>query len=413
MAFHFPPDNSSTGVLRTLKFTQYLLDHGWVSEVLSVPESLYANRDEELARRIPREVAVHRVWAADAKELFGLRGRYPAFVEVPDRYWTWYFAARKKGGELLRRGGFAAIYSTSPHPTALLIGRALKRRTGLPWVIDFRDSWVDDLLGPVRRRVDGWLERRVIAAADAVVLNTPAMHRYYVRNYADLPAAKFVTITNGYDESDFRGIALSRPERFEIVYAGAINDGNRSPLPLLRALAAARSRGWIGQQDLRLTFLGCGAYGTTDAFRRLLAEHGLGEATEVVDRRVPYGEALRRQAAASLVVVLVDYVAGGRDWTTMQVPAKLYEYIRLGNRTLILAAGQAVIEFLAGVGWPPPIPPNDTERVAAALRAAYEEHRQPAGGAPAQVARGMERYERRALTADLARVLDGVLDRAR
>jgi glycosyltransferase involved in cell wall biosynthesis len=413
VAFHFPPDNSSTGVLRTLKFTQYLLDHGWQSEVLSVRESMYENRDPGLAQQIPPEVKVHRVWATDAKRVFGFRGRYPAFVEVPDRYWPWFFTARRAGRKLLAGGGFDALYSTSPHPTAHLIGLSLKRGSGLPWVIDFRDSWVDDLLGPVRRKVEGWLERRVVSAADAVVLNTPAMQRFYARNYADLPPSKFHLITNGYDESDFAGIELGRPSRFDVVYAGAINDQNRNPEPLLQALADIVRRGLVPLGDVQLTFLGCGAHGSSSAFARLLERYGLREATTIVPQRVPYREALRRQAAASLVVVLVDYLGGSRDWTVMQVPAKLYEYARLGNRTLVLAGGEAVSEFLVGVGWPAPIRATDTERVGQALCEAYREQRselaRTGGVAPAAIAR----YERRALTATLARILDGVQAPAR
>jgi hypothetical protein len=160
--------------------------------------------------------------------------------------------------------------------------------------------------------------------------------------------------------------------------------------------------------DVQLTFLGCGAHGSSPTFARLLERYGLREATTIVPQRVPYREALRRQAAASLVVVLVDYLGGSRDWTVMQVPAKLYEYARLGNRTLVLASGEAVSEFLVGVGWPAPIPATDTERVGLALCEAYRDQR---GGlarttsvAPAAIAR----YERRALTATLARILDGV-----
>ncbi len=406
VAFHYPPDNSSTGVLRTLKFTQYLLAHGWLSEVISVPESLYANRDEELRRRIPPEVRVHRVQARDAKQTFGWRGRYPAFLEVPDRFWTWYFSGRRRGARLASDGSFSAIYSTSPLSTAHLIGWGLKRKTGLPWIADFRDSWVDDLLGPLRRRVDGWLERRVVTAADYVLMNTPAMHRYYVKTYADLPAAKFVVIPNGYDEEDFTDLTLSRPDHFEIVYAGALNAEHRNPEPLLAALAETVRRGAIPREDLRLTFLGCGAYGTTDSFRRTLESHSLRDVTRIVADRVPYREALRQQAAASLIVVLVDDVTQGRDWTTMAVPAKLYEYVRLGNRTLVLATGQAVTEFLVSVGLPPPIPPSDTARVGAALRAAYDAHRTPGGRSAAGLPAGMERYERRSLTAELARLLD-------
>jgi hypothetical protein len=69
VAFHYPPDNSSTGVLRTLKFTQYLESHGWASEVISVPGERYLARDEGLANQIPPHAKVTRVWAPDLSKL--------------------------------------------------------------------------------------------------------------------------------------------------------------------------------------------------------------------------------------------------------------------------------------------------------------------------------------------------------
>jgi hypothetical protein len=171
------------------------------------------------------------------------------------------------------------------------------------------------------------------------------------------------------------------------------------------------SGGHIPREDLRITFLGCGSYGTTESFRQTLERHALQSVTEIVPHRVPYRDALRRQASAALIAVLVDDVTQGRDWTTMAVPAKLYEYVRLGNRTLILATGQAVTEFLVSVGLPTPIAPSDTGRVVAALRVAYEQHRDPERGSTPALPRGMERYERRALTAELAGLLGSLVDR--
>ena len=61
VVFHYPPDNSSTGVLRTLKFTQYLGRRGWGTEVISVPTGLYLARDAKLAEQIPSHTRVTRV----------------------------------------------------------------------------------------------------------------------------------------------------------------------------------------------------------------------------------------------------------------------------------------------------------------------------------------------------------------
>jgi glycosyltransferase involved in cell wall biosynthesis len=413
IAFHYPPDNSSTGVLRTLKFTQYLLDFGWRSEVISVPEHLYPDRDPRLLEDVPPEVRVHRPWAADSRKLFGIKGRYPGFLGVPDRYWTWYFAATRKARALLSAGRMDAIYSTSPFPTAHLIGLAVKRRSRLPWLADFRDSWVDGFLGPVRYRVDGWLERRVIAHADQVIMNTPATRRYYLGRYPEQPASKFVTITNGYDENDFRDLDFSSGDAFEVISAGWLNDANRDPEAVLKAAALALERGWIPRNKLRLTFLGAGPYANSKRFQDQLRRYKLQENTEVTVPRVPYGEALRRQARADVVVVLTDdakRMAENRDWTFMAVPAKLYEYLRLGKFMLVLSRAEAVRELLSDVHAPAPLLPSDIEGVTFALREAYL--RRARESTPA-LDPAIRKYERRELTRELARVLDSLASTTR
>jgi hypothetical protein len=409
VAFHYPPDNSSTGVLRTLKFTQYLPDFGWRCEVISVPVELYPNQDLRLLDDVPPEVTVHRPWAADARELFGIRGRYPAFLGVPDRYWTWYFAATRTAFALLSGGRFDAVYSTLPFPTAHLIGLAIKKKSGLPWVADFRDSWVDGFLGPVRYRLAAWFERRVIRHADQVIMNTPVMRKYYLGRYPEHPPSKFVTITNGYDEKDFCDLEYSPGTSFEVICAGWLNDENRDPEAILKGSALALARGWIPRERLRLTFLGAGPYGESRRFREQLRHYQLEANAEITIPRVPYGEALRRQARADVVVVLTDdakRIAQNRDWTFMAVPAKLYEYLRLGKFMLVLSRAQAVRELLHDVHAPAPLLPSDTEGIAAALREAYlRRSSQP----DPKVDPSIQKYDRREITRALARVLDGLM----
>src|SRR5207249_11381352 len=67
--------------------------------------------------------------------------------------------------------------STSPPPTTHLIAVVLKALTGLPWVADFRDPWIEEgfypLPGTLRYRVETILEQQVIRCADRVTVTTP------------------------------------------------------------------------------------------------------------------------------------------------------------------------------------------------------------------------------------------------
>ena len=67
VAFHYPPDNTSTGVLRTAKFTEYLVAQGWRSRVISVPETVYGSVDPNGIEQVSPEIEIERVWACDVK----------------------------------------------------------------------------------------------------------------------------------------------------------------------------------------------------------------------------------------------------------------------------------------------------------------------------------------------------------
>ncbi len=410
VAFHYLPDNTSTGVLRTLKFTQYLAHHGWTSDVVSVPERMYYSVDPASLAQVPAQVTIHRPWAGNVKHLFGIRGVYPDLLAMPDRFWPWLPGATATGLRLIREGGIEAIYTTYPPATAHLIGLRLSKRTGLPWIADFRDPWVEDSMPALRRRLEGWLEQRVLASADRVICNTPAMRRWFLERYPNLPPTRFVTIPNGYDEADFHGIKPVVRKGFDILYPGMISAGNRNPRPLLDGLRLALERGWLPRAGVRLTFLGAGAYGETRAFREAIAERGLTGLCEVTVQRVPYGQAVARMAGADLLVVLGEPLGestatrAARRWSHLQVPAKVYEYLRLGRPLLALVSGGAVAELLQETGAGRPVAPTDVEGIAAALRAAYAERRTPGtpDAAPARVAR----YSRERLSATLAELLE-------
>src|SRR5262249_57167857 len=122
-----------------LKFTKYLGEHGWDASVLTVPESRHEATDVALLRQVPAAVRVHRAPCFDAKAAFAIRGRYPAFVEIPDRYWSWLPLALRHARRIVRRERVRAVFSTSPIPTAHLMACAIKTLARVPWVADIRD----------------------------------------------------------------------------------------------------------------------------------------------------------------------------------------------------------------------------------------------------------------------------------
>lgn len=407
VAFHFPPDNSSTGVLRSLKFARHLLDLGWRSHVLSVDPDMYADCDRALEAQIPAQIPVQRLPCHDAKQRWSIAGRYPAIVGVPDRFGSWRQPAVRAGRALIRQGVVQAIYSTYPVPSAHLIALTLKRHSGLPWIADFRDPWAGGGGRGWRYRIDAWLESRVVAAADCVLANTEAAREDFLARYPRLPPERFVTLPNGYDETDFQDLPAPDRDHFHIVYPGSVNRSNRDPAPLLRAVGALLRADRLPRALTRITLLGCGPAGNQPWLHELLATEGLTDITRIEVSRVPYRDSLERLARAGLLVVLNEAATdtgGDLAYARLMVPAKVYEYLRLGRPFLVLCGEGAVARLLARTGGGLACYATDQDRIQDYVSQAFAAWRTGSDGAPS--GDRVITFERRRLSERLATELD-------
>ena len=188
VAFHFPPFSLSTGLLRTVSFARDLPDHGWTPLVLTASPRAYGEAQPATAGDVVPGLAVHRAFALDVQRHLSIGGAHPGWMATPDRWSSWLLGAIPKGLALIRRHRPALIWSTYPISSAVLIGLALHRISGVPWVLDLRDpllydAWPEE---PRQRRVHGWIERRAVRHAAAVVVTTPGAARLYSARYPEL-----------------------------------------------------------------------------------------------------------------------------------------------------------------------------------------------------------------------------------
>ena len=331
VAFHYPPEASSSGVLRTLKYSRYLSDHGWRVTVLTLRRDAYEVTDASLEEQIPSQVRVVRTGYINTKRHLSLWGRYPSFLAIPDRWIGWYPWAVRAARRVFSEDPFDLVYSTSPHATTHVLAGAIARAHGVAWVMDFRDPWYEEPpepgTPPLAHWASGKLEARAVHRAQAIVTSTPQLRDELRRRY---PAQdqKVRCIFNGYDDADFA--VLPQPEsrsdgRLRVVHAGSINGEFRNPIPLFRALRRAADAGQVELDSIRLRFIGPGEFSASFEVRRALTELDLGAVVEFVDR-VLYADALQQIASADLLLLL----QASAD-TVGLVPAKLYEYLRAGR----------------------------------------------------------------------------------
>ena len=106
---------------------------------------------------------------------------------------------------MIRRSRPSVIFSTYPIATAHLIGLALHRLTGLPWIADFRDPMAQEgyPADPRIWRSFKWIEEHALRNASRSLFTSPGAIRDYRRDVSRRPGGRFVLIENGYDEEAF------------------------------------------------------------------------------------------------------------------------------------------------------------------------------------------------------------------
>ncbi len=206
------------------------------------------------------------------------------FVYRPDslRLWAGAVATTALRDEDLRTD---ALLTSSPAFSCHLAGLAIKRRTGVPWVADFRDLWVGRPFreegGALRRWLDARQEAAVVKHCDRLVLASPAWVPAFVRRYGPEVAQKLVVVTNGY-EAALMDAARARvaagavprpPGKVRFVLTGSMHEGE-SPLPLLQALAALRTANPSLADRAEVIFIG-NAGGHAAVLQQAVAAGGL------------------------------------------------------------------------------------------------------------------------------------------
>lgn len=328
VAFHFPPVATGSGHLRTLGFVRHLPALGWEPTVLSTNPSALPQVDAKNIKLIPDNCRVSRAFALDVRRHLSIRGKYPGFLAQPDGWATWWPAAVWRGLQLIRRHRIDAIWSTYPIMTAHCIAHTLSRMTGLPWIADFRDPVTSSVEAgnPFSVSSQKRHEERVLARANRIVFTTPgAMRRYAERFPQTFGEGRMAVVPNGYDETAFAGLpatSVRQPgQPLRLVHSGILYRDGRDPLPFFAALANLKAAGKLITNDVSIVLRASGSEATyADEIRRRGLEDMITLAPPVSNR-----EALHEQAEADGLLLFQ-----GSKFDD-QIPAKVYEYLRIGR----------------------------------------------------------------------------------
>ena len=322
----FPPQNIS-GAKRPHRFAKYLPEFGYRTEIVSASGAL------------PGWEHVHSTPHGQERRGVVLASRFLEFTQRHFLPYTdslpWIPYAVAAGGEAIAHSGAAAVFSTSPPVASHLAALEIKRRYGLKWIADFRDP----LLGnPFRTRKGAWIydgaiEWLIFRFADAIVANTDAVAECWRKRYPRW-AHKIHLIWNGYDpEEELRPVAIPPRRARVLAHVGSIY-GGRVPTPLLLGIGRLIDRGRLSPAELRIQLVG--KLEPADLLERDPAFASLAARIDIqyTGRTIPEAEAKRAMAEADYLCLLDT----NQKNAGLQVPAKLFDYIRVGRPILALTA---------------------------------------------------------------------------
>ena len=352
ITYYWPPAGGG-GIQRVLKFAKYLPKFGWEPVILTVQNPDAPTFDSQLLNEIPKSIKVYHTKSIEpyyfykkftnrkvdslipnnilvnndtksTKEKIAQWIRLNLFI--PDAKIGWKYFAVKKGIEIIKKENINVIFTTSPPPTAALIGYKLAKITNLKWVADFRDPWMEIVYYQTVKRswltktIDSKLEKKVLTNADSIITTATSVVDLFK---SKVGGNNYNVITNGYDEDNVDS-SLPMSENFNISYAGSLSN-DRIPYILFPAIKKFVAN---VTPNIKLNFIG--SY--SDELVSLIKEYELSSFFNL-GKFIPHNESLAVLKKSTILLLVVDKVPNNNVF----IPGKMFEYF--GVKRPIFAIG--------------------------------------------------------------------------
>ncbi|MGJ8682412.1 hypothetical protein [Paraglaciecola sp.] len=337
VAFDYPPSKSVAGQ-RTLRMTQYLPEFGWDPIILTAKSKAYDGLDP--SQIIPTHMAgkIYRSRALDVDRHLSIKGKHFNWMKVIDRWSTWIPFAIYQGLKIIKKEKPNVIWSTYPTLSAHIIANELSKRTGIPLIVDYQDplGYIHkNDISNFKKKISLRVDKAVLTRCAGAVFATDESKNAYIEYHKIKSTDKYHCIENGFDESNFELIkTLSKNtetpfnnNKFSLYYSGVLYPHGRDPAPTFAALAKLQKNNIITENNFELIFQGAG---DGNAFKNIVEQLNIQSLVRFIEP-VPFVESLKNMMEASALLLIQDEVF------KLQVPGKLFEYIRARKPVLVAA----------------------------------------------------------------------------
>ena len=370
IAYNYPP-LAGMGMQRNLKLAKYLSYFGWKPIILTVSTSIvrhiksqYWFCDESegdlpnvdiirtkffsrnllsknltrFTRRTRNKKHLNHLHANKLDNSGNMiktffRSFYNNWIMFPDNAIEWYPFAVKRSLDYIKKNDVSLLFSTSLPMTSHIVANTISKKTGIPWIADFRDPWSDshyDSKGTLRKRLDKLIEIKVINRADALTTVSEPLKQQLLKCHSKFKDKIFV-IYNGYDPDDYGPLKIDSSAHFNITFTGRMYDidfqrKGRTPELLFQALQQLNKEGRIDLGKVKVNIYG--EY--PNELYELISKYQVQDAVKCLGS-VPFRDSFAAQQHATILLLL--------NWDDSDykgiITGKIFEY--LGARKPILA----------------------------------------------------------------------------
>lgn len=351
ISYDFPPIGGG-GVQRNVKFLKYLSRFGWDTSVLTVKERDFYVYDYTLLNEIKDTTIIHKADSLDPVSIsykiktflrkfksskteiseqksvvnesawyVGLYRIIRNWLLLPDGYGGWIPLAYLKGKKVIQSNRPDILYATFPGPSNAFVTYKLAKKFNIPYVIDFRDGWIDDPYNVFpsifHRRYHAYHEKKIVLAASKVIVYANSLRDILEQKYPIL-RGKIDVITNGFDPEDFIGLTPVKKNegKIRLVYSGAVYiDRRETYTNFIEAVSKLDDN---IKQKLEVIFVGDKLKWATD----LVSYHSL-ESVISFTGYLTHKEALNYLASADCALMFL------RVGDMVALTGKIFEYLAM------------------------------------------------------------------------------------
>ena len=412
--YDFPPEGAR-GTKRSIKFIRYLPQNDWSTVILTVECSpTKCSEDKSLFAELPPDLVVYRARTLESlfhgnsahsappqatagapktttatapKRPSALRRmllwafrRVGKATRIPDARILWLPFAVIMGYRAAKRHQCKVLYSSGPTHTNHMAGAMLSLLTGLPLVMDFRDAWVGNPAAPeLGLWIGGWnrlFEKTCIRIAKCVVCTTDGIKADFEKRYPAIPN-KYVTITNGFDRSDFSSDVVLGPAPktpvMTMLHAGTLGE-ERSPREFLQALGEIAKENPALRAGVKAVFVGKNTpFNDGHTIEQYLDMFNCRDMVNIAGY-VSRKESLDYMIQSNVLLLIIGRVPKEGAFV-YGISGKLYDYAAAGKPVLTLSEPGSTAAVAERLTLGPVVDLDNIDQIKTAILALWKSHK--------------------------------------